>query len=81
MNADDVFTALRKLPRPRLAPFFAARVASRAAVVHTRQTTPWWLYAYWLAFICFAATVLPMAVLVPLFVVTCGAAGFVERRT
>ena len=75
MNADNVFNVLRQLPRPRLGAFFAVRVTSRATASHrSRPTTPWWLYAYWLAFIAFAATLLPMTIFVPLFVITCGAA-------
>ena len=75
MNVDDLLAALREQPRPKLSPFFAARVHS-----HARTHTPLVVRLYWLAFACFAAyLLLPTIAFIPLCVLVTAIAVFPER--
>jgi len=59
MNADELLTSLRSLPRPRLSPFFAARVAQQTATTpRAASRIPLALRAYWLLLAFFAGVVL-----------------------
>lgn len=52
MTPDDVFAALRNIPRPQLSPFFTPRVVARAT--STTRRTPLVMKIYWLL-VAFAA--------------------------
>lgn len=59
MNVDELLTSLRSLPRPRLSPFFAARVEQRTSTTPRAATrTPLSLRVYWLVLAFFAGMVL-----------------------
>ena len=59
MNADQFLASLRSLPRPKLSPFFAARVVSECGTTHRPPVrTPLVLRAYWLVLAFFAGVVL-----------------------
>lgn len=76
MNVDDLLQILREQPRPKLSPFFAARVSHSAA----RPRTPLLVRLYWLAFACFVAyLVLPTIAFVPLTILVAAIAAFPER--
>lgn len=59
MSVEEFLTSLRSLPRPRLSPFFAARVTQQTSTTPRITTrTPLALRAYWLLLAFFAGGVL-----------------------
>lgn len=76
MNVDDLLAFLREQPRPKLSPFFAARVSHSSA----RVRTPLVVRLYWLAFACFVSyLLLPTVAFIPLTILVAAIAVFPER--
>ena len=56
MTAEGIFNVLKRIPRPELRPFFAARAAARASSRPApKRRVPAVLLAYWAIFTWFSA--------------------------
>ena len=79
MTVDELLQSLRNRPRPRLNPFFAARVAQKTRRLE-RTRVPWIVRLYWIVFACFAAfLLLPTAAGVPIAIIAAAVTVFPER--